>query len=72
MLKYLEKTGELSFDKIFNQRLGTVTPTLYFIFDCITDKPFLVMTCSADVILLWDSIWQVTSHSSEVNGLLPP
>jgi len=23
MLKYLEKTGELSFDKIFNQRLGT-------------------------------------------------
>jgi len=24
MYKYLEKTGELTFDKIFNQRLGTI------------------------------------------------
>ena len=42
MIKYLEKTGEINFDKIFNQRLG------YLLFKdfCLNVVQEQVQTCS--------------------------
>ena len=54
MIKYLEKTGEINFDKIFNQRLG------YLLFKdfCLNVVNEQVISASKDMYLLVGSVEQ--------------
>ena len=62
MIKYLEKTGEINFDKIFNQRLGFNL--------LITIRPEFAAALGANVVgFQKNSVWSAFGEVVQVGGL---